>query len=127
MNEIPDFVIQPTHRIGIAVLSVVLFALVLELVRRDYLKERYALLWLATSAIGLIIGIFPGLIGTFADVFHFQLITILFAVSFLYTLGIVLGFSVIISNLSERNRHLAQQVALLNTRVERVEESRSGS
>ena len=123
MENIEQFAIQPSHRLAITILSVFLFALILELVRRDYLKERYALLWLATSAIGLIIGILPGLIGQFARVFHFQMITILFVLSFLYVLGIVLGFSVIISKLSERNRRLAQEVALLGNRLEHLEQT----
>lgn len=124
MEEIQQIAIQPSHRLAITILSVVLFTLVLELVRRDYLKERYALLWLATSAIGLVIGLVPGLIGRFAHVFHFQMITILFVVSFLYVLGIVLGFSIVISKLTERNRRLAQEIALLGNRLEHLEENR---
>ena len=123
MEDIQQFAIQPSHRLAIAILSVVLFGLVLELVRRDYLKERYALLWLATSAFGLVIGVLPSLIGRIAQVFHFQMITILFVVSFLYVLGIVLGFSIVISKITERNRRLAQEVALLGNRLERLEET----
>ena len=126
MDMLGTVAIEPTHRIALGVLSAVLFALVMELVRREYLKERYALLWLATSAMGLVIGIFPGVIVWFAETFHFQMITTLFSVSFLYVLGIVLSFTVIISRLSERNRRLAQDVALLAHRVQRMEENRSG-
>ncbi len=126
MDALGQLAIQPTHRIALGLLSVVLFALVMELVRREHLKERYALLWLASSALGLVIGIFPGVIVWFAETFHFQMITTLFAVSFLYVLGIVLSFTVIISRLSERNRRLAQEVALLSHRVQRMEENRSG-
>ena len=118
--------IEHAHRLALGGLSIVLFGLVLELVRREHLKERYALLWLATSAVGLVIGIFPGLIVWFAETFRFQMITTLFVVSFIYTLGIVLSFTVIISRLSERNRRLAQEVALLAHRVQRMEENRSG-
>jgi len=126
MNETIEVAIQAPHRIAITILSVVLFALVIELVRREFLKERYALLWLATAGIGLVIGIFPSVIARFAEAVHFQLITTLFVVSFLYVLGIVLGFTVIISKLAERNRRLAQDVALLAHRVQRIEENRGG-
>jgi len=127
MEDIQLFGIQPSHRLAITILSIFLFALILELVRRDYLKERYALLWLATSAIGLFVGILPGVIGQFARVFHFQMITMLFVISFFYVLGIVLGFSIIISKLSERNRRLAQEVALLGNRLEHLEQSRGSA
>ena len=126
MGDAAQMAIQDPHRIAITALSVVLFALVVELVRREYLKERYALLWLGTAGVGLVIGIFPGLIASAADAVHFQLVTTLFVVSFIYVLGIILGFTVIISRLAERNRRLAQDVALLAHRVQRMEENRSG-
>lgn len=126
MGDAAQMAIQDPHRIAITVLSVVLFGLVLELVRREYLKERYALLWLGTAGVGLVIGIFPVLIARAADAVHFQLVTTLFVVSFLYVLGIILSFTVIISKLAERNRRLAQDVALLAHRVQRIEENRSG-
>lgn len=126
MDVLGQVAIEPTHRLAIGALSVILFAMVIELVRREYLKERYALLWLGTSAAGLVIGVFPGLIAQFARLLHFQMITTLFVVSFLYVLGIVLSFTVIISRLSERNRKLAQDVALLAHRVQRMEENRGG-
>ena len=126
MDMLGHVAIEPTHRVALGVLSAVLFVLVLELVRREFLKERYALLWLGTSAVGLVIGVFPGLIAQFAQTLHFQMVTTLFVVSFLYVLGIVLSFTVIISRLSERNRRLAQDLALLTHRVQRIEENRSG-
>ena len=126
MDDAAQIAIQAQHRIAITILSVVLFALVIELVRREFLKERYALLWLATAGIGLVVGVFPALIARFAAVVHFQMVTTLFVVSFLYVLGIVLGFTVIISKLAERNRRLAQEVALLAHRVQRIEENRGG-
>ena len=124
-EEIRQFAIEPSHRVAIMLLSVTLVGLVLELVRRDYLKERYALLWLATSGTGLVIGVFPGLISVFANVLHFQMVTMLFVVSFLYVLGIILSFSTVISKLSERNRRLSQEVALLSNRMEHLEENRN--
>jgi hypothetical protein len=119
--------IQPVHRIALLVLSIGLFLLVIELVRREMLRERYALLWLATSLIGVIIGIFPTLIERIALSLHFQLLTTLYAVSFMYTLGIVLAFSVIISKQIERNRILAQEVALLANRIDQLEENQENA
>ena len=119
--------IQPVHRIALLVLSIALFVLVIELVRRELLKERYALLWLVTSALGVIMGIFPGIIEWIPASLHFQLLTTLYAVSFTYTLGIVLGFSVIITKQIERNRILAQEVALLSNRLDKLEETHSNA
>jgi len=116
-----QFGFQTAHRIGLLVLSILLLALVLELVRRGRLKERYALLWLAAAGASFLIGIFPVLIEKLATVFQVQYLTVFYGVSFLFLIGIVLGFSVIISRLSERNRELAQELALLAHRVKHLE------
>lgn len=123
-SEVVTFAIQPGHRLALMGFSIALLALVLELVRRDLLKERYALLWLATSLFGLVVGIFPSLIERTAAAFSFQLLTLLFVGAFGFLLLVILGHTVVISRLSERNRKLAQEIALLSQRVECVEKDR---
>ena len=112
------------HRAALFVASLVVLGAVFELVRRGLLKERYALLWLAAAAAGLVVGVFPGLISVVAHAFQLQHLTVLFLVYFIFTLFIVLVFSVVISRLVERNRALAQEVALLALSVKRLEEAR---
>jgi len=53
-------------------------------------------------------------------VFHLQRLTVLFALSFLFLLGLVLAFTVVISRLTERNRDLAQEVALLGHELQKL-------
>ena len=112
---------QTSHRITLLVLSVLLLGLVLELVRRGHIKERYALLWLAAAGASLMVGVFPGLIEKLAAGLRVQYLTVFYGLSFLFLLAIVLGFSVVISRLSERNRKLAQELALLAHKVNRLE------
>jgi hypothetical protein len=112
---------QTAHRIGLAAVSILLLLLVLELVRRGLLKERYALLWLATAVFGLVIGIFPRIVVVLADVLNFQYLTVFFVLSFIFGLGLVLAFSIVISRLVERNRRLTQEVALLSHTVKQLE------
>ena len=126
MDELQLIGIQPGHRVALLAMSVVLLGFVLELVRRDLLREKYALLWLATSVVGLVIGVVPDLLVAFAQLMRFQLLTALFVFSFVFTLAVVLGFTVVISRLSERNRELAQEVALLNHEVGRMRGTRDG-
>ena len=112
--------IQTAHRVGILALSFALLLVVLELVRRGYLKERYALLWLATAGLSLVIGLFPSIITELAHLFNFQYLTVLFAMYFAFTLALVLCFTIVISRLAERNRELTQEVALLAYEVDRL-------
>ena len=121
MNGYVEVDIQKVHQIGILGMSILLVFLVLELVRRGWLKEKYALLWLGTAVASLLVGFFPHVIVAAANTFHFQYLTVLFTVYFLFTLGLVMSFSVVISQLAERNRELTQELALLAHSVERIE------
>ena len=110
------------HRVGLLLMSLALVAVVLELVRRGRLKERYALLWLGTSLFGLVVGVFPALLIWVSEVLRLQFITVMFLAAFLFMLGLVLSFSIVISRLSEHNRDLAQEVALLTNEVRRLKD-----
>lgn len=125
MEESVQFGIQATHRIVLLGTSLILLGLVLECVRRNLLKERYALLWLATSGVGLFVGIFPGIIVAMAELMHFQYLTVLFSLSFVFTLGLILSFSIVISRLSERNKQLTQEFALLAFHVKKLQQNNS--
>lgn len=109
------------HRFGLMFLSVMLALLVLELVRRGHLKERYALLWLAVSSAVLLIGCFPSIIVFLSTLFGFQYLTLVSFFVFLFLLLLVLVFTVVISRLSERCRLLTQELALLSQRLECLE------
>lgn len=115
-----------SHRIGLLCVSVAFVGLVLELVRRGRLKERYALLWLAAAVGGLVVGLFPRTIVWISSVFGFQYLTVFYVSSFLFLLLLVLAFTVVISKLTERNRALAQEVALLARRVDVLEAGADG-
>lgn len=115
------------HRIGLLMASLMLGLIVLELVRRGRLKERYALLWLGTAGGTLLLGIFPDFIAYASRLLHFQYLTFVFAVSFLFMLTLVLSFSVVLSRQAERTRELAQEVALLEQRVASLEREKTGA
>ncbi len=114
--------LQRVAVIGIAVLT---FIVVLELVRRRRLMERYALLWLAAALLLLVLAIWKGLLTTVsADLgIHYPPST-LFAVGFAFIVLLLLSVSMVISRLAEQNKRLAQHVALLAERVEELEKER---
>jgi hypothetical protein len=100
--------------------ATVLF-LVLELIRRGRLKERYSLLWLFSGMVMLILALSRGILEYIAHAIGiFYPPSLLFLVAFIFLLLITLHFSVIISGLSERNKKLAQEVALLRQNMEEM-------
>jgi hypothetical protein len=99
--------------------SAVLVA-VIELIRRGRLKEKYSLLWLFAASVLLVLSMSRGLLEYIAHLFGiFYPPSLLFLLAFLFLLLITLHFSVVVSGLSDKNKTLAQEVALL--RQEMVE------
>jgi hypothetical protein len=111
------------QRIAVVGIAVLVFLVIVELVRRRRLLERYALLWLGAALILLILAVWKGLLTTLSgDVgIHYPPST-LFAVGFGFAILLLLSLSVVISRLSEQNKRLAQHVALLAERVDELEQ-----
>lgn len=103
------------------VASVVLILVVLELVRGRRLKERYALLWLATGGVLLVLSAWRGGLNTVAGWLGVTGYppAVLFAVATLFVLLVLLHYSTVISKLTDENVELAQRVALLEERIGR--------
>jgi hypothetical protein len=98
-----------------------LFALVFELVRQRRLLERYALLWLFSSAVLLGLSIWRGALEELANaVGIFYAPSALFAVAFGFVLVLLLHFSLVISRLAEQTKVLAQRVGLLQHEVDEL-------
>jgi hypothetical protein len=93
--------------------------LVIELIRRGRLKERYSLLWLFAGIVLLILSLSRRLLEYLSHLLGiFYPPSFLFLIAFLFLLLITLHFSVVISGLSEKNKKLAQELALLKHEVE---------
>lgn len=104
------------------VAAIGLVALVLELVRRRRLQERYSLGWLASALILLVFAAIPPLTAFTARLLGIKTpINLVFLLAFIATVGVLLHFSTVISRLVDRSIHLAQHVALLEDRCERLE------
>jgi hypothetical protein len=98
-----------------------LFILVFELVRQRRLLERYALLWLFSSAVLLALSIWRGALEELASaVGIFYAPSALFAVAFGFVLVLLLHFSLVISRLAEQTKVLAQRVGLLQHEVDEL-------
>jgi len=105
--------------------SGIVLILVVELIRRGRLKERYALLWLLASCVLLILSTTKIIEKVSQIIGIYYPPSALFLIAFLFLLLITLHFSVVISGLSEQNKRLAQEIALLRRDLEdRFEASR---
>ena len=105
--------------IAATVASILLLLIVFELIRSRRLRERYALLWLATGLVLLVLSAWRGGLNTIAG---WVGVTgyppaVLFAVATLFILAVLLHYSTVISKLADQNVILAQRLALLEERL----------
>jgi hypothetical protein len=106
-----------------ALVSFVLLLVVLELIRSRRLRERYALLWLVTASVMVVLSLWRSGLDTLAGLvgIHYAP-SALFAVAALFAVVVLLHYSTVISRLSDENAILAQRLALLEAgRVPRDE------
>ena len=101
--------------------------LVLDLVRRRRLSERYAIIWMTAAFALLVLSIWTGGLDAIADLMGIQepanaIFIIAFAVGFL----LLLNFSVVSSRLNEESKVLAQEVARLEQELRHERSLRGG-
>lgn len=102
--------------------------LVLELVRRRRLGERYALLWIAAGVVMLLLSAWANLLDQVADLLGIATPTnALFGIAFGFVLLLLLHFSMTVSRLAEENKMLAQEAARLDQELRSRSGAASGS
>jgi cell division protein FtsW (lipid II flippase) len=106
-----------------ALASLVLLLVVLELIRSRRLRERYALLWLLTGLVLLVLSLWRGGLNTIAGWVGVETYppAVLFAIASLFILAVLLHYSTVISKLTDQNVILAQRVALLELELREPE------
>jgi hypothetical protein len=107
--------------------SIVLVLVVFELIRSRRLRERYALLWLLTGFVLVLLSAWRGGLNTIAGWLGVRGYppAVLFAVGLLFVILVLLHYSTVISRLSDQNVILAQRLALLELEVSSRDDERA--
>jgi hypothetical protein len=102
--------------------AVWLLLVVLEMVRRRRLMERYALLWLLSAIVLLGLASWNGGLAKLSHAIGvIYAPNALFFVAFGFVLVLLLHFSAAVSRLSDQTKVLAQRLALLDEQLQRQE------
>ncbi len=96
-------------------LSIILLLFTFELIRKEKLREEYALLWIFTGIATLIFSLAPVFFVSkfFMRITGLYYLSAVVLVIFFFLLVIVYHFSVVISKLASRNKELTQRHSLL--------------
>src|SRR2546427_3262394 len=105
-----------------------LLFIIFELLRRRRLIERYALIWLGSGIVLLVLAVWTGLLENVSKAFGIAYPpNALFAFAFGFVLLLLLHFSIAISRLSGETKLLAQDVARLDRELRELRASPRGS
>ena len=98
--------------------SLSIFIIVIELIRRNHLKERYSLLWLSAGIFLIVFSIWRKLLDFLAlRIGIFYPPSFLFLLAIIFLVLLLLHFSIIVSSLSENNKRLAQELGILKAKL----------
>ena len=111
--------------IAATIVSLLLVLVVFELIRSRRLRERYALLWLLTGGVLVVLSAWRSGLNTIAGWLGVRGYppAVLFAVGLMFVILVLLHYSTVISRLSDQNVVLAQRLALLEERLTRRREN----
>jgi hypothetical protein len=108
--------------VGAVLTLVVLF----EMLRRQRLREKYALIWVVVALSTVLLVVFPGLLTRASDLLGVQVpANLLFFAASMLLLLLSIQFSYEIGRLEDRTRTLAEEVALLTLRLEQLDATES--
>jgi hypothetical protein len=109
-------------RVVAAAIAIFFMLLILEMIRRDRLQERYSVIWFV-AGLGMLAGAaFPGLLELVADLMGVRDTNVaLFSIVLLLLLGLALNFSVIMSRQAAQITRLAQERAIEKAKAQAAE------
>ena len=99
--------------------SIATLAVLFEMMRRQRLREKYAVFWVIVALFTLLIAVFPGLLFWAADLVGVTVpVNLLFFVASMVLLVVSIQHSYEMGRLEDRTRTLAEEVGLLRMELD---------
>ena len=113
---------NPRIQVAAIILTILISAIVLELVRKRKLREEYSLLWISAIVCLGILAAYRPIVGKIAELLGIAYApSALFIAAFGLGFALILHFSIAISRILEHNKRLTQEIGLLKLRVRELE------
>lgn len=108
--------------------SLILFAVILQLIRKHRLREEYALIWFAVSLAILLFSFFDRILNYLATLLAVVYApTLILVFGILFCLVLLLAQTVMLSTQANRLRDLAQSVSLLEWQLRQLESQQTSA
>jgi hypothetical protein len=99
--------------------SVIMMIVIFELIRRNRLREKYSLIWFAACIVMMIFSAWRDLLDLTAVTLGVAYApALLFMVALFFVFVLLIHFSIVISDLAEKTKILAQEVAILKKEIQ---------
>ena len=108
-------------RVLMGVVSIGVFLITLLAIRGYKLREKYAVLWLATAGMITLAAFFPQLMDAAREWFGMQYVTSVVAVVFVFLVLVSFHFSIALSALNDKMAATASRCAILEARIRELE------
>jgi hypothetical protein len=118
-----DFLINNRLCLISILCSIALLWFIIHCVKKERIKEAYALIWIVMGCALLVISVWPslmGLIANFVGIYYAPALLILGLTVMIIFVSI--QFSIVISKQSERIKTLTQEIALLKTEFDKLKD-----
>jgi hypothetical protein len=124
VSEKPAVHLTAQTRIIAGLIAIAFMVMILELIRRDKLQERYSIVWFVAGLAMLLGAAFPDLLTLAANVMGVRDTNVaLFSIVLLLLLALALNFSVIMSRQAAQITRLAQERAIEKAREQAATEN----
>jgi hypothetical protein len=124
----PAVKVSSATRILAVVIAVLFLLLILDLVRRRRLQERYTVVWFLAGLALLTLALVPGLLGWLADRAGVKdTNSLLFAMSLVVAGLLLLNLTVVVSKQAEQITRLSQELGILRSDEETKETDSGGT
>ncbi len=108
-----------SQRLIAAIASLIVMVVIVDLVRRRRLREEYALLWLGSALLILLVSLFSNVVTWLARVLGIaHPAYALFVIALLLGMVLAIHFTVVLSKLTAQNWRLTQEIGLLRRQLE---------
>ena len=110
-------------KILIIVIDVIVNIFIIIFIRKKRIKEQYSVLWMLIGFLLIIVTVFSNIIDKIAEglgVYYEP--SLIFLISILGVLAILFQYSIVISKLTEKTTILAQELAILKYKLEKLQE-----
>lgn len=108
------------------IVSVIMMIVIFELIRRNRLREKYSLIWFAACIVMIVFSGWRDLLDlTAATLGVAYAPALLFMVALFFGFVLLIHFSIVISDLAEKTKILAQEVAIIKKEMQDIKRDKT--